>query len=159
MKHLIKIREFFTINEKKTIPLTSSEIKYLSKKIDLESKDNLSVDIQKIINTDKDKVYLKPLEFQKILDVLDKDFKNRLFDKENPIENDNFISILDKIKLFMTDLQSKNGGEKPHKLKKKEKIFKKPSKYSTREEIIEYLNNKNCIFDIKSTKEELLKLC
>jgi hypothetical protein len=131
--------------------LTKDEKKYLWSKIELLKKKKATAtenDLYQMLMTDAD---INEDGFIKILNSLEYSFKKRL--KEGPeIKNDIFMSIKGKLPDSWLGVKYSNLKQK------EERMNKKPSKTSSKEDVIKYLTSKNIKFDESKPKTTLLKL-
>jgi len=115
------------------------KLEYNKKKKSIETKNELYhlLNDEKLEFTDK--------EFEKIIKSLELTFRKRLIGDKADLNNDLFKSIKAKIPSDMIVIKSG-------------RIDRKPTKSSTKSEIISYLKRKNIEYNEKSTKAELLGL-
>ncbi len=118
-----------------------SKLEYKKKKLAIE-KEN---EIFQLLKSPNNKINFSTDEISKIIKSLEFTFRKRLIGDKSDLKNDIFLSI--KKRLPKDIIIVKQG-----------RIDTKPTKSSTKEEIINYLKRKNINFDEKSTKAGLLGL-
>jgi len=126
--------------------LSNEEVDYLWTKIETSKKKKAihsENELFTLLNTRK--TTFTDEEFTKIIQSLEFSFRKRLNGEKPDLKNELYLSI--KSKIPDTLIIVKQGS-----------INRKPSKNSTKIEIITYLKRKNIAFDEKSTKATLLGL-
>jgi hypothetical protein len=135
---------------KESINLTDDEKKYLWNKIEYKKKKN-AIDTEnnlfKLLNGNQ-KTFDND-DFDLILKSLEYTFKKKISGLDNPINNDIFKSIQDKIPNNWIPIKYSS-------LSAKEK--RKPNITWDKDEIKKYINDKNIKFDDNLNKKELLDL-
>jgi len=126
--------------------LTQDEKKYLFSKLEYKKKKisiNTENELFQLLNGEKTR--FSDDEFKKIISSLEFTFRKRLIGEIPDLNNDIFLSIKNKIPYDLIAVKFGN-------------INRKPSKTSSKGEIISYLKRKNIDFDEKSNKTDLLGL-
>lgn len=131
--------------------LNKEERKYLWSKIEYKKKKTAIEQENKLFNLLNSDEKINEDDFIFILNSLEYSFKKRL--KEGPdFKSDIFLSIKDKLP------KSWLGVKYSSLAAKKKKDERKPTKTSTKSDIINYLKNKNIDHDPKKPKKDLLNL-
>lgn len=130
--------------------LTQGEKDYLYSKLEYKKKKTCTEQENDVYKVLKGEIELTDDLFIKVLNSLEYSFKKKL--KEGTMKNTLFLSIQEKLP------KSWIGVKYSSLTAAKKRTERKPTKNSTKKDIIEYLKKKNIDFDEKSKKSELLDL-